>query len=277
MKAIATLTLLCGISLLTGTNALAKSVGKTTTTQKTSKSDSEPLDRGASSTTDYALSVASWDYNNEDPALIDVTFSAEFRSDIQNMDLCWTDDINSIDFPCWDNKVDVTDGDGILVWGSFLYTVDTTWWGAHIKHWQGSFDMNWGMFSGYEDVMGDWVDPSHEAFECDVDYKVKLRNGIWYDTLEVNFPCQEEEEEVCTDCPYGGYYDGAHCKVGTAPNGTSAEIQNGWYAYTSNTSTSTKCPTGTFLKSGACGVSEIPEETSSFVYNNAWYYHPVCE
>lgn len=277
MKAIATLALLCGITLMTGTDALAKSGNATTSTKTTSKADNEDLDRGASSTTDYDLAVANWWYNDEDPTLIDVTFSAEFRSDIENMDLCWTDNINDIDFPCWDNKVDVTNGDGDLVWGGFGATVDTTWWGAHIKYWEGSLDMSTGMFSGYYDVMGDWVDPSHEAFECDVDYKIKLRNGIWYDTLEVNFPCQEVEEEECTECPYGGYYDGAHCKVGAAPNGTTALIHNGWYAYASNTSSATKCPSGTVLKNGTCGIGEIPDDTASFVWNNAWYYHPVCD
>ena len=268
------------MSLATGADALAKSGDSSTTTQAKASGKSDADDKSTTSTTDYALSIASWGYNNDDPSLIDVTFGAEFRTNINNMDFCWTDNINDINVPCWDNKVDVTNGDGELVWGWYIYTVDVSWIGIETKYWEGSLDMSTGMFTGYEDG-GDWNEATHEPIECGTAYKFKLRNGIWYDTLNVTFPCQEveeeEEEEACTECPYGGYYDGAHCKVGVAPYGTTALIYNDWYAYTSNTSTSTKCPSGTSLKNGACGIGETPDDTESFVWNNAWYYHPVCD
>ena len=83
-------------------------------------------------------------------------------------------------------------------------------------------------------------------------------------------------EEVCEECPFGGWYDGAHCYVGSAPANSEAFLTDTQYAYSPEEFAD--CGFGdTVLRSGDCAAQDIPEDADAFVWSNNWYYHPVCE
>ena len=122
-----------------------------------------------------------------------------------------------------------------------------------------------------------WLDASNlenndlDPFECGVTYDVKFRKGVYQQSIEVLIECPAEE---CTECPYGGAYDGANCYLGGSPEGTQAYMDNGYYAYTP---TDGDCDLGDVLLRNGCGVMEIPPEVDPFVWQNGYYYHPICE
>ena len=173
---------------------------------------------------------------------------------------------------------------------------------------------------------GIFQDGGLEVIECGVDYKFKIANGNGvlnfvyphYETETVNFPCpvddsddsddstdndtiddqEDDEEEIiveCTECPFGGTFDGTGCYVGTAPNGWSASISGNYFSFGSYsvnsqfsdstnvwalyhvTSASTALGTDPlehyFVTS--CGLYTIPAGVDAFT--NGWYYDPVCE
>jgi hypothetical protein len=254
----------------------ASKSSKTTQTDTTDSSDSDGKDepdRVSGGTTDYQLGIHSWGYSAENPDNIDVTFEAEFRLATSNMVLCWTD---SSAFPCWDNQVNVTGNGATPIWGYPLYQSEDATWLNNLWWWQITLDADTGIFTGYYDAVGDWVDAELEPIECGVEYDFKLRNGIWYDTMSHTFPCQEEEE--CTDCPYGGWYDGAHCTLGSAPPGATAYITNGYFAYMPVGGPGVCTKGDVFLRDGGCGIQPIPTDVNSFTLsNNFWYYDGVCE
>ena len=72
------------MSLATGADALANPVIQASPRKQSIRKKQRTIK--AQRPQDYALSIASWGYNNDDPSLIDVTFGAEFRTNINNMD-----------------------------------------------------------------------------------------------------------------------------------------------------------------------------------------------
>ena len=321
MKALMTLGLLCGVSLMTGADALAKSGKGFKPTGKTEMGGQEDTPREIFR--DFNLTVTGQPYS-ADPTLVEVYIEAEFRTNMSDVDFCWTQD-TWLDTPCLDNKVDVTDGDANMHFGGFLsdwygpIEIDTQFFQT-VGLWQASLAPHYGIFQ----------DGGLEVIECGVDYKFKIANGngvlnfvySHYETETVNFPCpvieddsadtddtdasgddgegSEEEviEEECTECPYGGTFDGTGCYMGTAPNGWSASVSQGYYAfgsYSTNSGLSAShnaagasindlClnglrdgTTGTLLRDGSCGLATIPAGVDAFTDSNSWYYDPVCE
>lgn len=76
----------------------------------------------------------------------------------------------------------------------------------------------------------------------------------------------------CDDpCAEGGSFDGANCKFGEAPTGTSAFIWEGAYYYTALPGNSCPYP-GSWFDGGNCYVRPTPDGTSPFIWDNGWYY-----
>lgn len=321
MKALMTLGLVCGFTVLTGADALAKPGKGATSTVKTEKYSGESIERGIYR--DFNLTVTGQPYS-ADPTLVEVYIEAEFRTNMSDVDFCWTQD-TWLDTPCLDNKVDVTDGDANMHFGGFM----SDWYGPveidtqlfqTVGLWQASLAPHYGIFE----------EGGLEVIECGVDYKFKIANGNGvlnfvyphYETETVNFPCpvddsddsddstdndtiddqEDDEEEIiveeCTECPFGGTFDGTGCYVGTAPNGWSASISGNYFSFgsysvnsqfsdstnASGDSISNIClngtrdgSTGTLLRDGSCGLYTIPTDVDAFTDNNGWYYDPVCE
>lgn len=72
-------------------------------------------------------------------------------------------------------------------------------------------------------------------------------------------------------CPRGGMFDGANCKIGNPPAGTSAFLWNDNYYYTPLPGNSCPYP-GSYFDGANCFVQDVPEGTDPFIWNNAWYY-----
>ena len=260
---------------LAAETATSRTATKTTTT-KTTTTNRDDGDRAGGTTTVVSgipnLEVMDWDINSS--GTVDVSFLAQFPLGHDYI-LCWKE-TGAWNFTCWSNEVEVASGGGAGCFTTSLGVSDGYESPLNIWDWQVDLESDSWAFSGY----GGELDP----IECGVEYKFKLAHDTlfndFFDTEIVTFSCDgpEEEEEECTSCPYGGWYDGAHCTLGTAPAGTTASIQNGWFAYASNTASTTKClPGDVQLRSGACAMSQIPSDTNSFIYQNGWYYGAVCE
>lgn len=74
------------------------------------------------------------------------------------------------------------------------------------------------------------------------------------------------------DCSYG-YYDGAHCCIGTPPSGTTAFIYNNNFYYTPVNGN--QCPySGSYYDGANCFVMDIPADNPGFIWNNNWYIYP---
>ena len=265
--------ILIGVGTTSPSVSQAAETAKTSTTTKTTTTKGD--DGGKIGTTTVVsglpnLEVMDWDINSS--GTVDVSFLAQFRMGHDYI-LCWKE-TGAWNFTCWSNEVDVTSNGGLADWGTSLGPSDDFEPVLNIWDWQVDLVSDSSDFAGN----GGDLDP----IECGVEYKFKLARDTlfndFYDNEIVTFSCDGPEEEECTTCPYGGWYDGANCTLGTAPTGTTASIQNGWYAYASNATSSTKClPGDVQLRSGACGTSPIPTDTNSFIYENGWYYGAVCE
>jgi len=277
MKNILGALVLFGLTMAGAEEAVAKDgVTTGTTSTKTDAGSEDDIDRVMGGMTDYNFQIMSWGYAAGNSNHIDVTFLAEFRLNTSNMLLCWTD---TGSLPCWHNQVNVTGNNATPEWGYDWYQSDDATWINNLWWWQIDLDADTPIFTGWYDEYGDWVEPQLDVIECGVEYDFKLRNGVFNDTMTHTFPCQEEEEEeVCTECPYGGWYDGAHCTIGAAPIGSTAYIYEGYFAYMPLGGGGVCIKHDVNLRDGGCGVQLIPTDTDSFVLNNNyWYYDAVCE
>lgn len=204
-----------------------------------------------------------------------VSFEAVVRRNIQNLKMCWKED-GQWGNPCWYNQFLITDGAANLQTGIIDYgNAEPTWLGETQMHIGVAVNVN-------PDTASD-LDP----IECGVAYNYELQNGIWNDDEVVTIPCADEgdtgevtsEDEACTECPYGGTYDGANCFVGTAPAGSTAGYNAtlGVWTYTPDSGT---C--GDFdeaLRDGSCVWAEVPAGADAFAYGptNGFYTAPECE
>lgn len=344
MKAMTLMAVLCGLTLLSGGDALAKTGAKIDDSGDTG--DDRDIE------VNYHLTLEGYAF---EPNYQFVTFSGAWGETVSNMDFCWKQTDQSL-WVCHYNELPMTDGDGDWVGYGLIseYTVGTTLLNGNKIFRAWSFDNEFLEDQGLDPI------------ECDVEYTFRLDNGIFKDDLTTTMPCPEEEEvidesectecpfggefdeencylgqapsgtfagisgdqfvaynaasqlvgtygtidedasafiynngfyfvpecedevidepiEECTECPFGGTYDGLGCAWGSAPTGWSASIDNGYFAFgfynnESNISISTADDCwGTLLRSGACGVALTPKGTESFVDGDTWYYEPVCE
>ena len=91
--------------------------------------------------------------------------------------------------------------------------------------------------------------------------------GMAYNTGRIKW-----KNNNSTYCPYIGSYDGANCKVGTPPSGTTAFIYNHRFYYTDINGS---CPyPGSWFDGANCYVTAIPSSADPFIYNNRWYVQP---
>jgi hypothetical protein len=76
-------------------------------------------------------------------------------------------------------------------------------------------------------------------------------------------------------CPKGGWFDGANCQIGKAPDGTTAFIWGGNYYYTP-LPLPNRCPYRPYPNSGFdganCYVQAVPAGVHPFIWQNYWYY-----
>ena len=313
MKALMTLGLVCGFTVLTGADALAKPGKGATSTIKTEKYSGEDIERG-NGWANWNLEFIS-NGSNADGSISSVTFQGIWGQTTSNLDFCWkrTDQAGS---GCWRNRMALTDSDGNWIGQGLWFDpsiVDESFTGL-----AGMSMMHvWSMSNDELDAQG------YDTIECGVEYEFKIDQGILADKLDITIPCadpsndddsddstdndttddqEDDEEEIiveeCTECPFGGTFDGTGCYVGTAPNGWSASISGnyfsfGSYSVNSQFSDSTNASghsisniclngtrdgsTGTLLRDGSCGLYTIPAGVDAFTDNNGWYYDPVCE
>lgn len=85
----------------------------------------------------------------------------------------------------------------------------------------------------------------------------------------------EHDEFYSASC-YIGSYDGANCRYGYAPTGTTAftypgNTGNFYYTPTSGNN----CPyPGSYFDGANCFVVDITDGTYGFIYQNGWYTKP---
>lgn len=219
----------------------------------------------------YWLTLESYPSDPADPELIEATFSGVWGENVGNMRFCWKE-ADQFGDACWFNNVKLTNGDGVWVGPSYnvSFQVGGSWWQGYTHYHQWTMD-------------NDWMDQEEvDPIVCGVEYTFKLRNNPWHDDLTTTMPCPEiadaedAEEEACEECPLGGWFDGAHCYVGSAPANTEAFLTDTQYGYSPEEFAD--CDFGdTVLRSGDCAAGDIPEGVDAFVWSNNWYYHPVCE
>lgn len=105
--------------------------------------------------------------------------------------------------------------------------------------------------------------------DCETEYKVKVKRvgGIgWSKVRETTLSCG------CPDpCPEGGYYDGANCQIGEAPEGTTAFIYANNYYYTPVPTSNCPYP-GSSWDGANCRVGDVPTGATGFIWENHWYY-----
>lgn len=132
----------------------------------------------------------------------------------------------------------------------------------------------WGWTGPYEFDSNDVTIGSNYRFyyginglSCNTEYKVKVKvKGRLYRSQNIKTKgCGE------VACPYGGYYDGANCQIGKAPDGTDAFIWGGNYYYTPLSGNSCPYP-GSWYDGANCYVQAVPSGASPFIYHNHWYY-----
>ncbi len=242
MKTIATLIILCGISLMTAGEAQART--------------SQDSVAGGGERANQQLQVENFWHNGD--GTVDIQFSVVHRQFNWRTYLCWAeaDSIGNMESPCGTNEVMWLEQDGQADWGYQGEQMDGGW----ITSWR------WYLGLDSTSLENNGLDP----FQCGVTYDVKFKKTGGSQSIEVLIDCPAEE---CTECPYGGDYDGANCYLGGSPEGTQAYMDNGYYAYTSIDG----CDMGETLLRTGCGVMEIPSEVDPFIWQNGYYYDPICE
>ena len=112
-----------------------------------------------------------------------------------------------------------------------------------------------------------WID----NLSCNTSYKVRAKmEGRGWRTKSIS-------TSGCgtVACPYGGWFDGANCQIGKAPDGTTAFIWGGNYYYTPLPSPN-RCPYRPYPNSGFdlanCYVQPVPAGVLPFIWANHWYY-----
>ncbi len=261
-------------------DALAKTGATSAPTKAGAKEDADDIEQGTADDEDDNidrqsgsipnLEVMDWDINSS--GTVDVRFLGQFPLGHEYI-LCWAvaDDVS---WPCWwnGNEIAVTDSNGIGDWGVAIAPSEDFSPYLNIWDWEVDINSNSSDFDGF----GGDLDP----IECGVEYRFKLASNTlfndFYTEELLTFSCDgpDEVEEECTECPYGGAYDGANCYLGGAPEGAQAFMNNGYYGYTP---TDGDCDLGDILLRNGCGVMEIPPEVDPFVWQNGYYYHPICE
>ena len=220
------------------------------------------LCRGISLPKNYYFNVST-DPMDDDTGFIYLNLSAYWRDSIRNMRLCWGPE------PLYGSDLcDSEEG------GSEINLTDSS---GHDLPWVTASDQYIGNKRGHgialypETLLDLGLDP----IECGVAYTFRIRNGIWFDEVEYQRACPPP----CTECPYGGSYDGANCFVGTAPDGSNAGYNAtlGVWTYTPD---SGNC--GDFdetLRDGSCVWADVPEGADAFAYGptNGFYTAPECE
>lgn len=108
-------------------------------------------------------------------------------------------------------------------------------------------------------------------------YRKRIVINQWHDDVINNIEnykfIQIIEDFRGTNCSYIGSYDGANCKAGTAPEGTTAFIYNDRFYHTPLPGNVCPIP-GSIFDGANCRVAKIPEGTVPFIYNNGWYVEP---
>ncbi len=109
------------------------------------------------------------------------------------------------------------------------------------------------------------------GLNCNTEYKVKvkLRGRGWRRVNVRTNACKPPAKS----CPFGGWFDGANCYLGSAPNGTTAFIYAGNYYYTALPGPSCPLP-GTWYDGANCFVQAVPPGATPFIFDNNWYYVP---
>jgi len=213
----------------------------------------------------YDLQVENYWHNGD--GTVDVKFSVVHPQSNWRTYLCWAEQ-GSLEWwetLCGENEIMWLEQDGEDALGWRGEEVDEGW----ATHWR------WYV----------WLDASNLEFndmdtlECGVTYDVKFHKGVTQQSIEVLIECPtEEEEEECTECPFGGVYDDAGCSLGGAPEGMQPFVQtfmaNGYYAYTP---TDGDCAEGEVVLRNGCGVVEIPPDVEPFIWQDGFYYDPICE
>ncbi|MCF6319518.1 MAG: hypothetical protein L3J83_09625 [Proteobacteria bacterium] len=109
------------------------------------------------------------------------------------------------------------------------------------------------------------------GLNCNTEYKVKVKmkgRGWRRQTVRTG------ECKVNKSCPFGGWYDGANCYLGSAPEGTTAFIWSGNYYYSALPGE--LCPlVGSWYDGANCFFQPVAPGSSPFVYANNWYYVPL--
>jgi hypothetical protein len=215
----------------------------------------------------YATSI----YTEEDTGLVAVRLDAYWRNSIRNMEVCYgpagTSAGDLCDEDAGGNALPITDGQG----NDYAW-VDEAEAMAIGNKWGHTIDLT-------PDVL---LGAGLEPFECGGEYRIRLRNGAFYDEVyfEQHCPPPPPPPEVCTDCPFGGWYDGANCQVGTAPEGTSAGHNAHLDAWTYAPDEG-GCDWGDpQLRDGSCLYEYVPEGADGWALpldTNGWYYFPVCD
>ncbi len=232
--------------------------------------DEDLCDRGIRLPTDYYL-YAQWWYTEEDTGYVGLRMEAYWRNSIRNMELCYGPVGISAGDLCdaseGGNSLPITDGQGNDY--PWVYEAEAMYIGNQRGH---SMEIS-------PDVL---IDQGLEPMECGVEYRIRLKNGMFFDEVyfEQHCPPPPPPPEPCTDCPFGGWYDGANCQVGTAPEGTQA----GYNAYIDAWTYSPDeggCGWGDLeLRDGSCVFEYVPEGAEGWALpldTNGWYYFPVCD
>jgi hypothetical protein len=214
----------------------------------------------------YELQVENYWHNGD--GTVDVKFSVVHQQFNWATYLCWAeqDSLSMWETVCGENEIMWIGQDGQEggdAWGWRGEQVDQGW----LTNWR------WYVWLDAVSLEGMGMDP----IECGVTYDVKFHKGILSQSIEVLIECPTEEPEEpkeCTECPYGGFYDGANCYLGGAPEGAQAFMNNGYYGYTTM---GVDCAEGDINFRNWCGVAEIPPEVDPFVWQNGFYYDPFCE
>lgn len=110
----------------------------------------------------------------------------------------------------------------------------------------------------------DWVNQQHTS----VDNAASWNDGgiTFYNDAQLWFA------DSCNNpCPHGGWFDGVHCTIGTAPIGTTAFIWGSGFYHTPLAGNN--CPiAGSWYDSANCYVAPAVAADDPFIYHNGWYY-----
>ncbi len=129
----------------------------------------------------------------------------------------------------------------------------------------------WVGWSPKDEVFGAPISGRHyyglHNLTCKTEYKVKvkMKGKLWKTENDTTLGCG------AVACPYGGYYDGANCQIGKAPDGTTAFIYDGNYYYTAVMTPNCPYP-GSSYDTANCYVQAVPPGATPFINVNHWYY-----